>query len=317
LTVPEVEQVPASTGTAAAASLLIERLAQQRARVLDVVGAMSEEQLDLAPAAGEWTPRQQLAHLAEMEGIWRSWAMTIARSPECQVGERGQSATPSVETAHGRGRAELLDAMAAARAQTLQALGELTPRQLARRGYHRWFGPLTTLQCLRAIYRHDRMHTEQILGQPTSIRLPDPPETGEREGWFTLTRRVAWADTDASGAWSFVAAQRYAEEAEVAFLTAADVLDLLYPHLPRAYVEARYATPAYFPQEVDIDLALVRIGRSSLHFVFRVLRGATVCAAGRLGAAYIGAGGTSTELPAEVRTALAPRVRPDKDQRWD
>jgi acyl-CoA thioester hydrolase len=310
-------QVPADAGEADAVASLLGRLAGQRARLLDVVGTLSEEELDRTPEPGGWTARQQLAHLAEMEGIWLSWALSIAYSPECQVGLRGQSPTPSIHQAHTRSGPELLDSLEEARDRTIEAVAALTPRQLARRGYHRWFGPLTTLQCLRAIYRHDRMHTEQILEQPSSIRMPDLPDPAEAGGWFTITRRVAWADTDTSRAWAFTVAQRYAEEAEVAFLTDADVLELLYPHLPRIYVEAKYVTPAYFNQEVDVDLALTRLGSSSLHLVFRILRGATLCAAGRVGAAYVGHDGRAAQLPGEVRAALSPRLRPEKDKPWD
>jgi acyl-CoA thioester hydrolase len=300
-----------------ARSALLDRMAQQRGRLLDVIAALAEEELDRPPEPGAWTARQQLAHLAEMEGIWLRWALSIADSPECQVGERGQSPTPSVQFARSRSRGELLDALAAARCRTTEAAAGLTSRRLAYRGYHRWFGPLTTLQCLKAIYRHDRMHTEQILGEQTSIRLPEPPDPAEAEGWFTLTRRVAWADTDASRAWTFLAALRYAEEAEVAFLSGAGVLELLYPRLPRVYARARYVAPAHFNQEVDVDLALARLDHSSLHFAFRVLRGAAVCATGRVGAAYVGGDGRARRLPEEARAALAPLLRPDKDRPWD
>jgi DinB superfamily len=52
---------------------LLGRLAEQRAELLEVIGGLSEEDLDRVPGPGAWNARQQLAHLAEMEGIWLAW----------------------------------------------------------------------------------------------------------------------------------------------------------------------------------------------------------------------------------------------------
>lgn len=295
---------------------LFEKLRDERARLLGMVEGSSEEELDRALAPGEWTVRQQLAHLAEMEGIWLAWALSIARSSRCQVGDRGQTPTPSVERGAEQSREELLGALGEARRRTIAAAARLGPRELARRGQHRWFGPLSTLQCLRAIYRHDRMHVEQILGQPTSVRLPEAVDPGDSEGWFRWTRRVGWSDVDASMAWTFTAVQRYAEEAEVELLREADVLDLLYPRLPRVHVEASYLAPVHFDEEVDVELAVARLGRSSIGYRFRVLRGPTLCAEGRMTGACVGEDGRALELPEEARSALEARLRAEGGGTW-
>jgi acyl-CoA thioesterase FadM/uncharacterized damage-inducible protein DinB len=285
--------------------------------LLAVVGELSDEQLDRAPAAGEWTPREQLAHLSEMEGIWLSWALHVARDPGCQFGHRHQTPTPSVDAAAEWSRERLIEKLSDAREQTAAAVAELTSRQLDHVGYHRWFGAMTALQCLKAIYRHDRMHTEQILARPTSFHLPPLPATVDGDGWFTVTRRVAWSETDPSSAYQFSDVLRYAEDAETAFLRRAAVLPLLYPRLPRIYAEVRYRAPAYFDQEIDVDLALVRLGRSSLHFAFRVLRGPTLCAEGRMGAVAVDESGSGRPLPEEARALLAGYERPDLEVKWD
>jgi acyl-CoA thioester hydrolase len=117
-------------------------------------------------------------------------------------------------------------------------------------------------------------------------------------------RRVAWGDTDASGAWTFLAVLQYVEEAEIEMLREASVLAELYGSLPRTYVEARYARPAHFDDEVEVRLSLDRIGNSSLNYVFEVILDDAVAAEGRLGAAFIDKSGNSTALPEDVRARL-------------
>lgn len=140
----------------------------------------------------------------------------------------------------------------------------------------------------------------------------DPNEAGS-DTWFTVSRRVAWSDTDPSSAYTFTSALRYAEDAEVEFLRQTGTLRILYPHVPRIYVEARYFTPARFDDEIEVAIALVRIGRSSLHFLFRITRDSTLCAVGRLGTACIGEGGESMELPSAAREFLMPHLRDASD----
>jgi acyl-CoA thioesterase FadM len=213
-------------------------------------------------------------------------------------------------------RERLVERLSEARAQTAAAVAGLLPRQLDHVGYHRWFGAMTALQCLKAIYRHDRMHTEQILDRPTSFHLPPLPDSADDAGWFTVSRRVAWSETDPSNAYQFTAVLRYAEDAETALLRRAAVLPLLFPRLPRIYAEARYRAPAFFDQELDVDIALVRMGRSSLHYAFRIFRGPTLCAEGRMGAVAVDSSGSSRPLPDEARALLGGYVRSEVAPRW-
>jgi hypothetical protein len=73
---------------------------------------------------------------------------------------------------------ELEARLNAARAATLDSLSLLTRQDLEQTGRHRWFGPMSVLQCLRAIYRHDRVHTDQMQGRETTFRFPPLPSSG-------------------------------------------------------------------------------------------------------------------------------------------
>jgi acyl-CoA thioester hydrolase len=143
---------------------------------------------------------------------------------------------------------------------------------------------------------------EQVLGKEPSFKFPPFPWE-VREAPFSIRRRVSWADTDPSSAYKFTAALQYVEEAEVELLRRASALDYLYPHLPRTFIEARYWTPAYFDDELIVELWIGRLGRSSIEYVFRIRRDDTVCAEGRLGTSRIREG-QSAPLPEAVRSKL-------------
>lgn len=122
--------------------------------------------------------------------------------------------------------------------------------------------------------------------------------------WFRYRRRVSWTDVDPSTNYQFTAALRYVEEAEIAMLREAGLLDVLYPHLPRTFVEARFRTPARFDEELIVEIRPRRLGRSSIEFEFRLCQGERVCADGTVGAALIDEAGTPEPLPEMVRERL-------------
>lgn len=136
----------------------------------------------------------------------------------------------------------------------------------------------------------------------------------EHDKWFSTRRRVAWSETDPSDAYTFASAVTYAEDTEVAWLRAKDLLRVLYPHLPRLYASVRFLNPLRFDEELTTRLALTRLGRTSLHYVFRLERESTLCAVGKLGVVYLSTTSGPAPLPAEVVGALSCEVLAPSDQ---
>lgn len=133
------------------------------------------------------------------------------------------------------------------------------------------------------------------------------------QGWSVFERRVAWVDTDPSGAYQFTAAIRYVEEAEVSLLRELGILDLLYPHLPRVAVEASYRRPCYFEDVVQVLIRVSRMGESSIQYAFRLqLPDGTRCADGSLTAVFVGTRGEPTKLPEVARRTLDSRFAIDR-----
>ena len=158
------------------------KLDSHRRELLDLHRGMAEEEAEHQPN-GEWSAKQQLAHLCQAEVAWREWALLVSQNSGTEVGqpsEEGQAFTQEVETANSYPLSYWLTRLRLARSETLRQLLEagLTEKDLEKKGRHRSFGEMTVLQLLRALYRHDRMHAEQVQGKPTSF----VPGQGRRSG---------------------------------------------------------------------------------------------------------------------------------------
>jgi acyl-CoA thioester hydrolase len=123
---------------------------------------------------------------------------------------------------------------------------------------------------------------------------------------ITLKRRIQWIDTDAAGRWHFTTAFRLAEEAEAELHRSLGVADLTFGRTPRRKVECEFLIPLKFDDEVDVTLAVERVGRTSVTYALSLERDGEVAARGSLVMVYIDpATEQAVELPETVRRALS------------
>ena len=156
---------------------LLQKLESHREKLVSQVQEMSEEEAGRRPAEGEWSAKEQLVHLAAFERLWREWSMQVRDQPGCEVGPPPPN-PPAYPEAESRSVADLLQELASARGDTLAAIEGLTDDELKRRGKHVLFGEMSVLQMLRSLYRHDRMHMDQMAGRDASFRLRTPDGSG-------------------------------------------------------------------------------------------------------------------------------------------
>lgn len=133
--------------------------------VLDaLLRGLPENWAGLDEGPGTWSPRGVVAHLAHADRTnWLPRARVLLASGEAEVfppfdraGHRAAEAARSLD--------ELLDDFAAVRAESLRALDALNPgpAELARRGTHPEFGPVTLAQLLATWAAHDLDHVLQV-----------------------------------------------------------------------------------------------------------------------------------------------------------
>jgi hypothetical protein len=161
--------------TPEAISELLDKMGSHREALLAQAEALSETDAEWAPADAEgeaqWSAKQQLAHLAEMETAYRAWVEAALEEDGVDVSRvRGERPAIALTDAQGRTVAELASQLRAERATTLKLIGSMAPEQFERTASQPMFGKLTVMQWLRSYYRHDRMHMDQMSGREPAYK---------------------------------------------------------------------------------------------------------------------------------------------------
>lgn len=121
---------------------------------------------------------------------------------------------------------------------------------------------------------------------------------------IVVRRRVEWADTDASGKYHNTVAFKLAEQAETRLLTALGLAEEIYGRLPRVHMSLDMTEPLRFNDEVDVELRVEEVGRTSVAYGFEVRRDGRAVAAGRMVAVLLRASGEKEEWREDHRRIL-------------
>lgn len=120
----------------------------------------------------------------------------------------------------------------------------------------------------------------------------------------TLRRRLDWADTDAAGYWHHSTFWKYAEAGEAELHRRLGLTALTFGFTPRRTVTAEFHRPIYFDDEVTIEFAVVKVGRTSITYSTRLATNGETVADGRMVAVLIGDDGRPREWPSDARALL-------------
>ncbi len=161
--------------TAEAISELLDKMTAERDSLLAEAELLSAEAASYAPPDGEgeagWSPKQQLAHLAEMETAYRAWVEKALEADDPDVSDvRPERPQIRLDDAAARSVEELTAQLRSQRAITLTLIQSMTPQQFDRTASQPMFGRLTVMQWLRSYYRHDRMHRDQMAGRDPAYK---------------------------------------------------------------------------------------------------------------------------------------------------
>jgi acyl-CoA thioesterase FadM len=129
--------------------------------------------------------------------------------------------------------------------------------------------------------------------------LPDPARV-------TLRRRIEWMDTDAAGIYHWTTVFRLAEAAEAAMHTALGIADFTFGATPRVSVAATFSRSLRFNEPVEVELAVVALGRTSVEYALRIEAGAGTAAQGTVKSVLVDReSGRAAPWPDDVRERLA------------
>ncbi len=150
---------------------LVEKMSQERGKLLGELEGMDEERASTPYKPGDWNQKQQMSHLCEMEAAYRAWVERGLEEDGADVdGLRGERPAIPLESANDHTAAEHLAEMRRQREITSQLIASMKPEDFDRTAKNSLFGSLTLMQWLRSYYRHDRMHYDQVRGEEPSYK---------------------------------------------------------------------------------------------------------------------------------------------------
>ncbi len=148
---------------------LKEKMARERQHLLSALEHLSEAEAATPAKPEEWTAKQQMSHLCEMEAAYRAWVeKALAEDGARLDGVGGEPVAIPLERALLHTVSDHTAEMRRQREKTLAVMERMRPQDYDRTATSPVFGTLTTMQWLRSYYRHDRMHFDQVRGaEPT------------------------------------------------------------------------------------------------------------------------------------------------------
>ena len=151
---------------------LKEKMRAERAQLLDALEALREDEAERSTSGeGEWSAKQQMAHLCEMETAYRAWVENALTEDNPNVDNVfGGPPAITLTKAHDHTVVEHVAEMRRQRALTEALIDGIKAEQFERTATQQMFGTLTVMQWLRSYYRHDRMHQDQLAGREGSFK---------------------------------------------------------------------------------------------------------------------------------------------------
>ena len=162
---------------------LREKMALERENLLSALEGLGDEQASTPAKGEEWSAKQQMSHLCEMETAYRAWVERALEEDGATVdGVRGERPAIPLEEANGHPAAEHITELRRQRRKTMELISRLKPADFDRTATNQIFGTLTVMQWLRSYYRHDRMHYDQVRGEEPSYKpqYASGPEPDQR-----------------------------------------------------------------------------------------------------------------------------------------
>ena len=151
---------------------LTEKMRAERGKLLDTLEALGDDEAERSTSGeGEWSAKQQMAHLCEMETAYRAWVEKALTEDNPNVDNVfGGPPAITLTKAHDHTVTEHVAEMRRQRALTEALIDGIKAEQFERTATQQMFGTLTVMQWLRSYYRHDRMHSDQASGRDPAYK---------------------------------------------------------------------------------------------------------------------------------------------------
>jgi len=141
-----------------------------------------------------------------------------------------------------------------------------------------------------------------------NLDVSDPGTMPQGEP-FRFHTRIRYIDTDASGRIHYTAMFRYFESAEIELMRTVGVTysGRSQYAFPRVHVECDFRLALVHDDEIEIEVFLTKLGRSSARFDFRTLKAGELAAHGAVVIVCMDrASQRAIPIPEDVRARLSP-----------
>ncbi|MFN8639996.1 MAG: DinB family protein [Dehalococcoidia bacterium] len=148
---------------------LVEKLQAHHDEMIATVRQRSDAEWRRPPEPGEWSALQQLEHQLLADDVWMSMAAkTAAASDEPDLAAEWakyriiEESNPFPPPGDPRTLDELIGLLEERHRKNLEIVASIPDEAFGKRGLNTGWGNLTVIQMLRGVYRHYRMHIDQI-----------------------------------------------------------------------------------------------------------------------------------------------------------
>jgi hypothetical protein len=154
---------------------LLQKMGEERDALLKAALSLTPEQSLFVPADAEgelqWTAREQLSHLWEMERAYDAWVEAAIVEVNPDITNIRPPAVPiPIEEANDHAVEEIVAGLREEREKTISLINRMSLEEFDFTATSPVFGTLTNLQWLRSFYRHDRQHRAQMLGEKSDYK---------------------------------------------------------------------------------------------------------------------------------------------------
>ncbi len=145
--------------------VLQEKLRSAHQAVMRSIDGVAEAEIRQAPAPGEWTVAQLLAHIAEIQYFWMEKAVLITQEDDPNITRsdvENDRRAAAVEDHAGDSLDELVRGLAAASESAVAATGNISPDNLAILGHRGENNPITVEGVIQYLAQHVEEHAHQV-----------------------------------------------------------------------------------------------------------------------------------------------------------
>lgn len=144
--------------------IILSKMQATRAELRSFVEGLDQAALTWHPPGGDWSIRDNLAHLADAERAHRRFVRAVleGRSTRLEGFDLNRWNEEHVARRAGQAVDEILGALRAERQETLAFISTIPPDAWDRQGDHPALGRVSLKQVIRIIGVHERMHLKEI-----------------------------------------------------------------------------------------------------------------------------------------------------------